>query len=298
MSHPAQTGEVWRGARRVHPSITMIARRRLARSLGALLMAASLLPAGATGQDAPKFRVCADPDNLPFSNQQQQGFENKIAELLAQDLGTPLSYYWWPHQRGLVRNTLRADQCDVLIGIPKGYDPVLWTKPYYRSSYVIAYPKDRGPKITTLDAPELKKLRVGVHSNTPPEEALARRGILDNVVGYSLFYDARDPASDRPSKLVTDLVLGSIDVVIAWGPLVGYYAKKMNAPLELVPLTNEPGVPMGFDISMGVKKGDQALKARLENALDRHQADIRKILEDYGVPVLPVEPAATKGPGG
>ena len=275
----------------------MIGRRWLVRSLGALLVAASLLPGGAIGQDATKFRVCADPDNLPFSNQQQQGFENKIAELMAQDLGAPLSYYWWPHQRGLVRNTLRADQCDVLIGIPKGYDPVLWTKPYYRSSYVIASLKDRG-RIATLDAPELKKLRVGIHSNTPPEEALARRGILDNVVGYSLFYDARDPASDRPSKLVTDLVQGTVDVAIAWGPLVGYYAKRLNVPLELTPLTSEPGLPLAFDISMGVKKGDQALKARLESALDRHQADIRKILEDYGVPVLPVEPAGTKGPGG
>jgi mxaJ protein len=275
----------------------MIFRVRLVRVFLALLVAAALLPPGAIGQDTKPFRVCADPDNLPFSDQQQQGFENKIAEVMAKELGVPLSYYWWPHQRGLVRNTLRAEQCDVLIGIPTGYDPVLWTKPYYRSSYVIASLKDRGP-ITTLDAPELKKLRVGIHRNTPPEEALARRGILDNVVGYSLFYDARDPASERPSKLVTDLVQGTIDVAIAWGPLVGYYAKKMNVPLELAPLGNEPGLPMGFNISMGVKKGDQELKTRLENALDRHQADIRKILEDYGVPVLPVEAAGTKGPGG
>jgi mxaJ protein len=275
----------------------MILRVRLASLLGALLVTAALLPIGAAGQDAKSLRVCADPDNLPFSNQQQQGFENKIAEVMAQELGASLSYYWWPHQRGLVRNTLRAEQCDVLIGIPKGYDPVLWTKPYYRSSYVIASLKDRG-RIASLDAPELKKLRIGVHSNTPPEEALARRGILENVVGYSLFYDARDPASDRPSKLVTDLVQGTVDVAIAWGPLVGYYAKKLNVPLEVTPLTNEPGLPMGFDISMGVKKGDQALKTRLESAMDRHQSDIRKILEDYGVPVLPVEPAGTKGPGG
>jgi len=278
--------------------VNAVARRWLARSLGALLVVASLLPAGAVGQDAKPLRVCADPDNLPFSNQQQQGFENKIAELIARELGAPLSYYWWPHQRGLVRNTLRADQCDVLIGIPKGYDPVLWTKPYYRSSYVIAFHKNSGRQITTLDAPDLRKLRVGVHSNTPPEEALARRGILDNVVGYSLFYDSRDPASDRPSKLVTDLVLGTVDVAIAWGPLVGYYAKKLNAPLELVPLVGDPGVPLAFDISMGVKKGDQALKTRLENALDRRQADIRKVLEDFGVPLLPPEGAGAKGAGG
>ncbi|HEV8639600.1 MAG TPA: substrate-binding domain-containing protein [Methylomirabilota bacterium] len=275
-----------------------VGRRWLAGSLGALLVVTSLLAGHALSNDAKPFRVCADPDNLPFSNQQQQGFENKIAELVARELGAPLSYYWWPHQRGLVRNTLRADQCDVLIGIPKGYDPVLWTKPYYRSAYVIAYHEKSGRQITTLDAPALRQLRIGVHRNTPPEEALARRGILDNVVGYSLFYDPRGPTSERPSKLVTDLVVGTIDVAVAWGPLVGYFAKKLNVPLELVPLTGDPGVPLAFDISMGVKKGDQALKTRLEDVLDRRRVDIRKVLEDYGVPLLPADAPGTKGAGG
>jgi mxaJ protein len=278
--------------------VKSVSRRGLPGALGALLVVTSLLGGPALGDDAKPFRVCADPDNLPFSNQQQQGFENKIAELVARELGAPLSYYWWPHQRGLVRNTLGADQCDVLIGIPKGYDPVLWTKPYYRASYVIAYPKDRGLQITSLDAPALRHRRIGVHRNTPPEEALARRGILDNVVGYSLFYDPRDPTSERPGTLVADLVAGAVEVAIAWGPLVGYYTKKLNAPLELVPLTGDPGVPLAFDISMGVKKGNQGLKTRLENALDRLQADIRKVLEDYGVPLSPGPASGATGARG
>jgi mxaJ protein len=239
------------------------------------------------GDDPKSFRVCADPDNLPYSNQQGQGFENKIAELVARELAMPLAYYWWPHQRGLVRNTLRADRCDVLIGIPKGYDPVLWTRAYYRSAYVIAYPKDRGLHIRSLDAPALRQVRIGVHRNTPPEEALAQRGILQNVVGYSLFYDPRDSSGDRPGKLVMDLVAGDIDVGVAWGPLVGYFAKKLNAPLEIIPVTGDSRLPLAFEISMGVKKGNDALKSQLEQVLDRRQSEINRVLEDYGVPLIP-----------
>jgi mxaJ protein len=239
------------------------------------------------GDDPKSFRVCADPDNLPYSNQQGQGFENKIAELVARELAMPLAYYWWPHQRGLVRNTLRADRCDVLIGIPKGYDPVLWTRAYYRSAYVIAYPKDRGLHIRSLDAPALRQVRIGVHRNTPPEEALAQRGILQNVVCYSLFYDPRDSSGDRPGKLVMDLVAGDIDVGVAWGPLVGYFAKKLNAPLEIIPVTGDSRLPLAFEISMGVKKGNDALKSQLEQVLDRRQSEINRVLEDYGVPLIP-----------
>jgi mxaJ protein len=256
-------------------------------SVTAVLLLSGLLAGGVFGDDPKALRVCADPDNLPFSNQQGQGFENKIAELVARELGRPLGYYWWPHQRGLVRNTLRADHCDVLIGIPKGYDPVLWTKPYYRSAYVVAYPRGRGFEITSLDAPVLRQVRVGVHSNTPPEEALARRGIIQNVVGYSLFYDPGGSSADRPGKLVMDLVAGDIDVAVAWGPLVGYFAKKLKAPLEVVPLVGDPGVPLAFDISMGVKKGNDALKGELETVLDRRRSEIKRVLDEYGVPLVP-----------
>ena len=235
---------------------------------------------------SPSLRVCRDPDNLPFSNEKLEGFENKIAAVIAAELGATPTYAWWPHQRGLVRNTIDAGTCDVIFGVPEGLDFVLWTKPYYRSSYVMAYRNDRGYDFRSLDAPELKQLRIAVYTNTPPEESLARRGLLDNVSTYSLFFDPRGD-QDRPGKLLDDLVEGTVDVAIPWGPLAGYTAKMLNAPLELVPLEDEPGVPLSFDISMGVEKGNQGLKSQLEAAIDRRQAEILAILEEYGVPLIP-----------
>ncbi len=230
-------------------------------------------------------RVCGDPDNLPYSNERLEGFENRIAAVVAAELGATPVYAWWPHQRGLVRNTIDAGTCDVIFGVPEGLDFVLWTKPYYRSSYVMTWRNDRGYDFRSLDAPELQQLRIGVHVNTPPEESLARRGLLDNVSTYSLFFDPRGDR-DRPRKLLDDLVAGTVDVAVAWGPLAGYAARTSDAPLELVPLADEPGVPLSFDISMGVAKGNEALKNRLEAAIDRRQAEILAILEEYGVPVV------------
>jgi mxaJ protein len=256
-----------------------------------------------TAATQPKsLRVCGDPDNLPFSNEKLEGFENKIAATIAADLGATPSYAWWPHQRGLVRNTIDAGTCDVIFGIPEGLDFVLWTKPYYHSSYVIAYRKSDGLRIASLDALELSRLRIGVYTNTPVEESLARRHLLDNVSSYSLFFDPRGDR-DRPAKLLDDLVAGIVDIALPWGPLAGYYAKKLNAPIELVPLKNEPGVPLSFGISMGVKKGNRELKSQLEAALDRRQSDIRMILEEYGVPLVPAhqpeaDGARTQSPDG
>ena len=235
---------------------------------------------------SPALRVCGDPDNLPFSNERLEGFENRIAAVVAAELGATPTYAWWPHQRGLVRNTLDAGTCDVIFGVPEGLDFVLWTKPYYRSSYVMAYRNDRGYDLRSLDAPELKQLRIGVYANTPPEESLARRGLLDNVATYSLFFDPRGDR-DRPGKLLEDLLEGTVDVAIPWGPLAGYTARRSHAPLELVPLEDEPGVPLSFDISMGVAKGNQELKSRLETAIDRRRTEILAILEEYGVPLVP-----------
>jgi mxaJ protein len=243
---------------------------------------------GAIGSSqAPELRICGDPDNLPFSNQKLEGFENRIAAVVAEELGAKPAYTWWPHQRGLVKNTLDTGACDVLFGVPQGLDTVLWTKPYYRTSYVLAYRRDRGYRIRSLDAPELKELRIGAYLNTPPEESLARRGLLAKTSAYSLYFD---PAGDRdrPVKLLEDLAAGTIDVAIPWGPLAGYYAKKMNVNLDIVPLQDEAGVPLGFDIAMGVKKGNREFKERLEAAIDRRAPQIRAILEDFGVPLLPV----------
>jgi len=255
---------------------------------GLLLMTiSSSLVGSAWGAETKELRVCGDPDNLPFSNKKREGFENKIAEVIAKEVGAELTYYWWPHQRGLIRNTLRAGQCDVLISVPQGWEPVLWTRPYYRSGYVIVYPKAKGHKITSLDDPVLKQLKIGVYVNSPPAETLAEKGIMKNMVGYNPL----DHQQDRPGKIIEDLIAGEIDVAVVWGPVAGYYAKKLNAShlVDIVPLQDEdPGNPFSFEFSMGVREGNKALKAQLEEALSKRQAEIQKILEDYGVPLLPL----------
>jgi quinoprotein dehydrogenase-associated probable ABC transporter substrate-binding protein len=247
----------------------------------------------AWGAETKQFRACADPNNLPFSNQQLEGFENKIAELIAKEFDATLSYIWWGQRRGFIRNTMRATlpeaRCDVVLGVPKEYDLVLPTKPYYRSTYVFVYPKDKGWQIQSLDDPILRQLRIGVHllgedyTNTPPAHALGARGIVHNVVGYSTFYSAEN----LPSRIIDAVTSGEIDVAIVWGPIAGYFAKKQSVPLALVPVPSNPGdLPFAFDISMGVRREDKELKAQLEAVLERKQAEIRQILEDYGVPLM------------
>jgi mxaJ protein len=246
--------------------------------------------AGAAAGDQP-IRVCADPDNLPYSSQELKGFENKIADIVAQELGGHVEYFWWPYQRGLVRHTLQVDQCDLMIAIPTGFDPVLWTKPYFRSGYVLAYRSDRKLGLRSLAEPALKTLKIGVHINTPPYDALGNRGLAENIVNYRLFFDPQDPdPSHHPEQLLQDVLSGAIDVALAWGPLVGYFAKQHPSSLEVALLDDEASESMSFDFSMGVRKGNGELKTRLEAVLDRRGADIRKILEDYGVPLLPLKP--------
>jgi mxaJ protein len=250
--------------------------------------------------EAKQLRVCGDPNNLPFSNEKLQGIENKIAVVIAKDLGATVAYTWWPHQRGLVKRVLNTKRCDVMLGIPKGYDPVLWTKPYYRTGYVLAYRKDRKLKVRSLDDPQLRTLKIGVQVNTPPHDALGQRGIADNVVGYQLMFDSNFHAEDYPGKLVEDLIAGNIDVGLVWGPIAGYFVKKKAAPLELVLLEERPdsGERFAFDISMGVRKGDKELKEKLEEALVHRHDEITRILEDFGVPLLPAseEKAGNKNP--
>ena len=265
--------------------------RRWLPSSSVLLLVCGLAGA-ASGEKGEPIRVCADPDNLPYSNRELQGFENKIAEVIAQELGASLDYYWWPAQMGMVRNTLQRDRCDVLISIPKGFDPVLWTKPYYRSTYVLAYRSDRKLALRSLDDAALKGLRIGVHVNTPPYDALANRGLAENMVSYRLFFDPQDPdLSRRPDRVLQDVLSGAVDVAVAWGPMVGYFARQHPSPaLEMVPLGDDSSEAMTFEFSMGVKKGNRELKTRLEGALDRREADIRRILADYAVPILPLKP--------
>jgi mxaJ protein len=246
-----------------------------------------------------EFRVCGDPNNMPFSNEKLEGIENKIADVIAKDLGETVTYFWWPHQRGVVKRVLNAKHCDIMLGIPKGYDLVTWTRPYYRTGYVMVYRKDRKLKLRSLDDPALKMLKIGVQVNTPPHDALGRRGIADNVVGYQLMFDSNFHAEDYPGKVVEDVLAGTVDVGMVWGPIAGYFAKKKGAPLEIVPIEDpaDSGLPFAFDIAMGVRKGDKQLKEQLEGALARRHDEIEHVLTDFGVPLLPAaeEKAHDKG---
>ena len=264
-------------------------KQALAGRFAVVLMLLCAVPGRAPADAAKQLKVCGDPNNLPFSNEKLQGIENKIADVIAKDLKLTVAYTWWPHQRGVVKRALNTAKCDVMLGIPKGYDPVLWTKPYYRTGYVMAYRKDRGLKLRSLDDKALLKLKIGVQVNTPPHEALGQRGIADNVVGYQLMFDSNYHAEDYPGKLIEDLIAGNIDVALAWGPIAGYFAKKKGAPIEIVLLEGQPdaGTRFAFDISMGVRKGDKELKAKLEESIARKRDEITHILEDFGVPLLP-----------
>jgi quinoprotein dehydrogenase-associated probable ABC transporter substrate-binding protein len=236
-------------------------------------------------------RVCADPNNLPFSNQRLEGFENKIAELLAQDLGERVEYTWWAQRRGFFRNTLKAGMCDVVIGVPSGFEMASTTRPYYRSTYVFLSRKDRRLDVKSFDDPVLLKLRIGVQiigddqSNAPPAHALTRRHIVDNVKGFTLYgdYSQHDP----PARIIDAVAEGDIDLAIVWGPLAGFFAKQARVPMDVVPVSpqiDQPFLPFVFDISMGVRRGDQELRDQLDQFLERRHPEIERILEEYRVP--------------
>lgn len=263
--------------------------------VAAVLVAGTCLTVEGTTRAAGStpFRVCADPENLPFSSRQLDGFENKIAQVIARDLGTSPSYVWWGQRRGFVRNTMNATleegRCDVMIGVAEGYDLVRATKPYYRSTYVFVYRRGKGLRIRSLDDPILHRLRIGVHllgddyTNPPPVHALAQRGIVENVVGFDTFYSPQNP----PSSIIDALAAGKIDVAIVWGPAVGYFVAHQKVPLSMVPVpSGKSDLPFAFNISMGVKPGHDALRIELEKVLEKRHAEIRRILSDYGVPLM------------
>ena len=237
--------------------------------------------------------MCADPENMPHSNDKQEGFENKIADLIAKDFGATTHYTWWGQRRGFIRNTMNATleegRCDVVIGVPEGYDLVRTTKPYYRSTYVFVYPKDKGPQVKSLDDPILKKVKIGVHllgddyTNPPPVHELSKRGVVGNLVGFSTFYSADNP----PSSIIDAVASGKVDIAIVWGPAAGYYVKQQRVPLVMVPIPSGKGdLPFEFGMSMGVKPGNDALRIKLEKEIDARRAEITKILNDYNVPLI------------
>lgn len=243
------------------------------------------------GEPARALRVCADPNNLPFSNDRGEGFENRIAELVAQDLGARVEYTWHAQRRGFIRETLRAHECDVVAGVPSSFELALPTRPYYRSTYVFVYRQDRGFDIASFDDALLRTLRVGVqvigddYSNAPPAHALGNRGIINNVVGYTVFGDYSDAVPAAP--IMNAVVDGTVDVAVVWGPLAGWYTRWHGAPLKLVPVEPQidvPFLPFVFDIGMGVRREDVELKDELDAVLERRAADIDAILEEFGVP--------------
>jgi mxaJ protein len=249
---------------------------------------------------ARELRVCADPNNLPYSDEAGEGFENRIVELIARDLGAHVDYTWWAQRRGAIRNTLNAGHCDVIPGMASSGGMTGTTDPYYRSTYVFVTRARSGlGNLHSLDDPRLRTLRVGVQligddgANTPPAHALARRGIVDNVRGYMVYGDY---ARHAPQADIVDAVAkGDIDVALAWGPTAGYFAAREQTPLRLVPVTpwlDGPQSPMVFDVSMGVRRDDRALRRALDRALARNHAAIQRILDDYHVPRVPTAPAA------
>jgi mxaJ protein len=260
---------------------------------------------GAAAADADTLRVCADPNNLPFSDRAGRGFENKIVALIARDLGTTIYYTWWAQRRGYVRNTLKADICDVWAGVASGVEMMASTRPYYRSSYVFVTRADRRLHIASFDDPQLRKLTIGVQmvgsdaTNTPPAHALARRGIVQNVHGYMLYGDYRQP--HPPSAIIDAVENGNVDVAVVWGPAAGFFAAKEPAPLTIEPVQpwrDGTGLPMAFDISMGVRRGDYALLQRLNDSLERNHTAIAAILAAYHVPILPEPFAVPDSPPG
>jgi len=249
---------------------------------------------GAAAADAAVLRVCADPNNLPFSDQAGRGFENEIVELIAKDLGSTVDYTWWAQRRGYVRHTLKEDVCDIWSGVVSGNETMTSTRPYYRSSYVFVTRADRRLHIASFDDPQLRELIIGVQMigsdamNTPPAHALSRRGIVENVRGYMLYGDYRQP--HPPSAIIDAVENGDVDVAVVWGPMAGYFAAQGSAPLAVEPVQpwrDGRELPMAFYISMGVRRGDNALLQRLNDSLERNQTAISAILAEYHVPVLP-----------
>ena len=239
--------------------------------------------------------ACADPNNLPFSNRAGQGFENKLAELIAADLHAKLDYIWWAQRRGYVRNTLNEKKCDFWPGIASNVEMVATSRPYYRSTYMFVSRRAANLNGLTLDDPRLKHLRIGVQmvgndaSNTPPAHALAERGVIANVRGYMLYGDYRRP--NPPAAIVDAVERGDVDVALVWGPLAGYFAARSPVPLRLEPVTPwfaDQQWPMQFDVSVGVQKDNQKLLNEIDGILERRSGDIRRLLASYHVPVVAV----------
>lgn len=253
---------------------------------GFLFLAAATASAG-------ELRVCADPNNMPFTNARGQGFENKLVQLVAKQLGDKVEYTWWIQQAGYIRNTLTARTCDLWPGIAAGVEKAATTRPYYRSTYMFVTRADRKLDIRSFDDPRLKTLIIGVQmgdddSNSPPTYSLTRRGIITNVRGYMLHGDRNRP---DPTRTIIDAVeTGKVDVAVVWGPMAGYFAAMEPKPLTLTPVRpriDAGRLPMSFNIAMGVRPGDSTLKRKIDRVLESQQPEIDAILTEYHIPWSP-----------
>lgn len=270
-------------------------------------MAACLLPtsvpAGAQtplpGAEAKVLRVCADPNNLPLSDQKGEGYENKIAELFAKDLGWQLDYAWFPQRMAFVRNTLRAQvpdekrfKCDLIMGVPEGFDQAATTRPYFRSTYAMAFLKGKGldgikdpNDLLKLDPAKLKSLKFGVFAQTPAVDWLLKNNLFDQAVPYQRM--TGDPQWYPGEIVEKDLVDGKIDVAFAWGPIAGYFGKKAtNAQIEVVPFRPTPDIKFDYAVAMGVRRGEKEWRDTVDKLIEQNRAGIEQILLDYGVPLL------------
>jgi mxaJ protein len=262
---------------------------RLAAILGVLAVHQAAAQAPGLGSsvelvDPKVFRVCADPSNLPYSNTKGEGFENKVAELLAHDLNEPTNYTYFPQVIGFVRNTLNALRCDVVMGTPVGDDLVQTTNPYYRTTFALIFKPNSGfDGIESLEDPRLKDKRIGVVAGTPPASVMVQNGLMDHAKPYPLMVDTRQ--TSVPELMTADLASGTIDVGVLWGPMAGYFAQKSNPKLTVVPLLKET-TQMDFRIAMGVRRTDQEWKRKLNRLILEEQPQIDKILAAYGVPLL------------
>jgi quinoprotein dehydrogenase-associated probable ABC transporter substrate-binding protein len=235
--------------------------------------------------DRNELKVCADPNNLPFSDEKKEGFENKIAELMGAQLGLKVDYVWFPQVIGFVRNTLRARLCDLVMGTVAGDEIMQTTNPYYFTTYVMLYRSDKALAAEGPQDPRLASLRLGVVGGTPPADLLARHDLMAHTKPYALMVDTRFETPTH--EMVQDIIDGTIDVGFLWGPIAGYYRKHDTLPLTLAPLKSEPGAArMAYHIAMGVRANEPEWRRRINAAILKRQADITAILRDYGIPLL------------
>ncbi len=246
------------------------------------------------------FTVCGDPNNLPYSNDKMEGFENQVAQMIAEELGRPLHYRWWPQTVGFIRNTLRVRLCDLVMGITSVNELVQNTNPYYRSVYSLVYRSNEGHRIRSLSDPALESLRLGIVAGTPPADLLARYGLMKQTRSYQRTVDTRSysPAADA----VRDLASGELDLAIIWGPIAGYFAARHSPPLTVVPLpATVDGIPLAFNVSMGIRHRERRWKHKINGIIEGLQPRIDALLLTYDIPLLdlndrPIGPDGTSVP--